>query len=187
MEPTEFRKWLAQIDELTPSQRQRSLDALTAPDPARASHDVIEERLADERTCPRCSMPGATLHGMANALQRYRCNHCGRTFNALTGTNLAGLRKKEKWLDFSEALKAGETLEKSAERCGVHPSTTFRWRHRFLKSFAADKATELMGIAEADETFSWNPLKARKICQDQPENAVERHRSLVFLLNRYLF
>lgn len=162
MNPTEFQKWLAQGDELTPHQRQRAIKTLSAPNPTRASHDVIEERIAEERRCPRCNMPGASGHGMANGLQRYRCNHCGRTFNALTGTPLTGLRKKEKWLDYAEAMKDGATVEKAAERCGVHPTTAFRWRHRFLKEFKADKATELSGIAEADETFFLESFKGQK-------------------------
>ncbi|MBF0178335.1 MAG: IS1595 family transposase [Magnetococcales bacterium] len=162
MDPTDFQKWLAQADLLTPNQRQRAVDALMLPDPSRASHDVIEERIADERRCPRCDMPGASLHGMANGLQRYRCNHCRRTFNALTGTHLAGLRKKEKWLEYSEALKDGATIEKSAERCGVATTTAFRWRHRFLKNFMNDKATKLSGIAEADETYFLESFKGRR-------------------------
>jgi len=67
--------------------------------------------------------------------------------------HLAGLRKKEKWLEYAEALKEWVTIEKAAERCGVDPAKAFRWRHRFLKDFCVDKAFELSGIAEADETF----------------------------------
>jgi len=63
---------------------------------------------------------------------------------------LARLRKKEKWLEYAEALKEGLTIEKAAKRCGVDPTMAFRWRHRFLKAFSADKALELSGIAEAD-------------------------------------
>ena len=84
MKPTDFQRWLTQADELTPFQRERSLETLTSQNPERACADVIEERVADERRCPRCDMPGATRHGMANGLQRYRCDPCRRTFNALT-------------------------------------------------------------------------------------------------------
>ena len=162
MKPAEFQKWLTQADNLTPFQRQRAMESLGSPDPGRASHDVIEERIADERCCPRCHMPGATRHGMANGLQRYKCNHCCRTFNSLTGTPLARLRKKEKWLEYSEALKDGISINKAAERCDVDPTTAFRWRHRFLKSFSADNATELSGIAEADETFFLESFKGQR-------------------------
>ena len=53
-------------------------------------------------------MPGHDLylHGQASRLQRYRCRACQRTFNALTGTALARLRKKEKWLGFDAEVVA---------------------------------------------------------------------------------
>lgn len=105
MKPTDFQKWLAQSDMLTPSQRQRALDALSTANTGQSSYSLIEERIADERKCPRCHTPGGTRHGMANGLQRYRCNHCSRTFNALTGTQMARLRKKEKWLDYAQSIK----------------------------------------------------------------------------------
>ena len=171
MKPTDFQRWLTQADELTPFQRERALETLTSQNPERACADVIEERVADERRCPRCDMPGATRHGMANGLQRYRCDHCRRTFNALTGTSLAGLRKKEKWLEYAEALNEGVTIEKAAERCGVDPTTAFRWRHRFLKAFSVDKALELSGIAEADETFFLESFKGQR---ELPRPARER-------------
>ena len=171
MKPTDFQRWLTQADELTPFQRERALETLTSQNPERACADVIEERVADERRCPRCDMPGATRHGMANGLQRYRCDHCRRTFNALTGTPLAGLRKKEKWLEYAEALNEGVTIEKAAERCGVDPTTAFLWRHRFLKAFSVDRALELSGIAEADETFFLESFKGQR---ELPRPARER-------------
>ena len=87
---------------------------------------------------------------------------CGRTFNALTKTTMAGLRKKEQWLDHAQAMLEGTSLAKAAERCGVHPTTAFRWRHRFLGSPALDKPKTLTGIVEADETFILESFKGRR-------------------------
>ena len=162
MKPTEFQKWLTQADDLTPHQRQHAINTLDAPVLDRAGHDIIEERIAEERCCPRCNLPGATRHGIVSGLQRYRCKHCKRTFNALTGTPMARLRKKEKWLEYSEVLKDGISIAKAAERCDVDPTTAFRWRHRFLQSFAKDNASKLSGIAEADETFFLESFKGQK-------------------------
>ncbi len=36
------------------------------------------------------------------------------------------------WLACGRALVARESVRKAAERCGVAPSTAFRWRHRFV-------------------------------------------------------
>ena len=90
--------------------------------------------------------------GHASGLRRYRCAACRKTFNALTGTSLARLRKKACWLRYGEALAAGMSLAKAAAHCGVHLTTSFRWRHRFLRAPAAAREA-LAGVVEADETF----------------------------------
>ena len=52
---------------------------------------------------------------------------------------MAHLRKKEKWLAHAQAMIEGKSLAKTAKLCGVHPTTAFRWRHRFLRAPADDK------------------------------------------------
>jgi hypothetical protein len=79
----------------------------------------------------------------------------------LTGSPLAGLRGKDRWLDFAAALRTGETLQASAERCGVAISTAFRWRHRFLTA-AATGTPRLGGIVEADETYLRHSRKGER-------------------------
>jgi len=91
--------------------------------------------------------------GRQSGLQRFRCRDCGKCFNALTGTPLARLRRKECWLVYSQALIEGLTIRASAARSGVAKTTSFRWRHRFLTDLAELKATSLTGIVEADETY----------------------------------
>ncbi len=63
--------------------------------------------------------------GRSCGLARFRCKSCRRTFNALTKTPMAHLRKKEKWLDHAQAMIEGKSLAKTAELCGVHPTTAF--------------------------------------------------------------
>ncbi len=53
----------------------------------------------------------------------------------------------------ARAMIEGKSLAKTAQLCGVHPTTAFRWRHRFLRAPAANKPRSLSGIVEADETF----------------------------------
>jgi transposase-like protein len=54
-------------------------------------------------------------------LQRYRCCACGRTFNDLTGTPLARLRLKSKWLAYSHVLLDSISVRKAADRVGRAP------------------------------------------------------------------
>jgi hypothetical protein len=99
--------------------------------------------------------------GRSHGLLRFRCNSCGRTFNGLTKTPMAHLRKKEKWPAHARAMIEGKSLAKTAQLCGVHPTTAFRWRHRFLRAPAANKPRSLSGIVEADETFILESCKGR--------------------------
>src|SRR5271157_5656818 len=46
-------------------------------------------RRVDNLGCPYCTSHEFVSWGRANALQRFRCKNCGRTFNALTNTPLA--------------------------------------------------------------------------------------------------
>ena len=63
-------------------------------------------------------------------------------------------------------------MAKAAERCDVHASTAFRWRHRFLGSPALDKPKTLTGIVEADETFILESFKGR--CPHLPRRPRKR-------------
>ncbi len=116
----------------------------------------------DIHGCPRCGSRRVQRWGHANGLARFRCGDCRRTFNGLTGTPLARLRKKEHWQDQAAALQAGETVAKAAGRCGVAYTTAFRWRHRFLTAAAADKPNRLSGIVEADEMFILESFKGKR-------------------------
>ena len=55
-------------------------------------------------------------------------------FNALTGTALARLRHKDKWFDYEQAMVQGVSVRKAAISCGVAMNTSFKWRHRFLRT-----------------------------------------------------
>ena len=113
---------------------------------------LLEEAFAAAPRCPHCGAEELQRWGSASGLRRYRCAACRRTFDALTGTSLARLREKACWLRYGEALAAGMSLAKAAAHCGVHLTTSFRWRHRFLRAPAAAREAP-GGVVEADETF----------------------------------
>jgi transposase-like protein len=114
---------------------------------------TIEASFQAEPACPHCQSKKLQKWGSAHKLQRYRCKVCKKTFNALTGTPLAQLHKRELWQQHSQALIDGLSLRKVGARIGVSLPTAFRWRHRFLKAPKTLKAKKLQGIVEADETF----------------------------------
>jgi transposase-like protein len=113
----------------------------------------IEARFAAAPRCPHCQSTTVTKWGSANRMRRYRCNACKATFNALTGTPLAQLHKRELWIGHAQALVDGISLRKVAARLNIDLTTAFRWRHRFLKAPKALKPKVLDGTVEADETY----------------------------------
>jgi transposase-like protein len=122
----------------------------------------ISARKVESLGCAHCGGRDIVGWGLSRGLPRYRCKSCNRTFNAATNTPLSRLRKKASWLDQAQAMIDGVSLAKAAERCGVHPSTAYRWRHRFLSAPALDKPQMLHGIVEADETFILESFKGRR-------------------------
>lgn len=167
MNKGELSRLVQDIQEMTWSQRSELIGRLTAAHAGQEACGIIEERLAELRLCPHCCSWHVVRNGQARGLQRYKCRDCGKTFNALTGTPLARLRKREKWLDQTQALGDGLSITKAAERLQVARSTAFRWRHRFLSLPRGIKARELSGIVEADETCVLKSCKGQPLERDQ--------------------
>ena len=118
----------------------------------------------DNISCHHCGGLSIKKWGKSNGLQRYKCKEecCGKTFNALTGTPLANLRQKDKWLDYISCMTDSLTLRKTAARLGINLTTAFRWRHRFLKMPTKNQASQVSGIVEADETFFLESFKGKR-------------------------
>lgn len=171
MDDARFRHWLSGLDGLTASQRQEVLSILSGRPAGEEVAASVEGRVLAERVCPHCQAPGATLRGRANGLRRLHCGGCGRTFNALTGTSLAKLQKKPRWLEFAQSLSERETVRAAAARCGIAVSTAFRWRHRFLRAAGGDPA-RLGGIVEADQTYVLESRKGSRLWS-RPADAAE--------------
>ena len=177
MTDEEFQRLLAAVTALSPQQTAALQAALqlNAPDAPAAeamaadgtgSVGDIEARFALAPCCPHCQGTSITKWGSANRLKRYRCKPCGVTFNALTGTPLAQLHKRELWSPHAQALVDGISLRKVAARLDVHLTTAFRWRHRFLKMPKTKKANVLTGTVEADETYFLRSAKgSRKLAR----------------------
>ena len=167
MRQREWKKLKAMVAKLTFGQRRALKDELAAEDGAAVSVEVIETQ-AKPAHCPHCGNDGMVRNGSAHGLQRYKCRNCQRSFNALTGTPLARLRQKPKWLAQADALRDGMTITQVAKRLKVARSTAFRWRHRFLAQPKTVQAQALMGIAEADETFFLHSRKGQCYLDRKP-------------------
>src|SRR5919199_1148304 len=152
MREADFEALLGLVDRLGGEQRAALGRALASASGEPEAVRLIEQAFAAAPRCPNCGAGRLQRWGHASGLRRYRCQACRKTLNALTGTSLARLRKKACWPRYGEALAAGMSLVRAAAHCGVHLTTSFRRRHRFLRAPAATREA-LGGVVEADETF----------------------------------
>ena len=152
MRHDDFDLLLELVSHLEVGQRENLKAALAAGDEEAAVVEILEARLGPKPACPHCQNKQVTPWGRSHGLRRYRCVDCARTFNALTGTPLARLRKKACWLRFAACLSESRTVRAAAAACAVAPATSFRWRHRFLRAGVA-RSEDLSGIVETDESF----------------------------------
>ena len=156
MQAKDFQALVEQLGGLTPEQREALIEAVKCKAPANEAIRLIETRFAAAPRCGHCQSDTVTTWAKAskvNPLVRYKCKACGKTFNALTGTPLAHLHRRDAWLKYAQALADGVSLRKAAKRCRIALDTSFRWRHRFLKMPQDAKASTMSGIVEADETY----------------------------------
>src|SRR3954469_3379946 len=110
MREADFEVLLRLVERLGGGQRAALGRALASVSGEPEAVRLLEEAFAAAPRCPHCAAPTLQRWGSASGLRRYRCAPCRRTFNALTGTSLARLRKKACWLRYGEALAAGGRL-----------------------------------------------------------------------------
>ena len=141
---------------------------------------ALIEAAAAGRPCPHCACARLHRSGFASGLQRFRCLGCRRSFNALTGTPLARLRKRACWLPFIQCLLESRTVRDAALATGVHRTTSFRWRHRFAPGAARHRPATLSAIVEADETYRLESQKGSRNLTRPPRQrgGVARRRGI---------
>jgi transposase-like protein len=151
VESGKFKQFIEQAATLTRGQWADLADLVNRSSLLEKTTALIEA--AARGACPHCRSVRLHRHGHAHGLQRYRCLDCRRSFNALTGTPLARLRHRTKWLPYLDCMLQSGTVRRAAALVGIHKNTSFRWRHRFLHSTKQDRSLPLTGITEADETY----------------------------------
>jgi transposase-like protein len=168
MKAPEFLKLISEINQLDHHQRSVLTTTLAQLSDEPLVSELIETAFDTKGICPYCTHTESYRHGSASGLQRYRCKSCKKTFNALTGTPLAHLRYKSKWLAYLEAITQSLTVRQAALDLDVHRNTTFRWRHRFLTWIKQDRPSILHGITEADETYLLESQKGSRKLSRKP-------------------
>lgn len=169
---SEFVKLLGQLACLSKQQRTQMHSALDSP--TSASISTLASVLPSPSVCPHCQAPAQQLRpwGYSHGLARMRCHSCARTSNALTGTPLAHLRKRERWLRYGQTLIEGVSVRQAGQSCGVDKNTAFRWRHRFLEAAATHRPTHEGGLSRPMKPSFRSPSRASGRYRDPPANAL---------------
>lgn len=162
MRKREMARLMGMLDGLTRSQRRELASELAAREAKVSSVEIVEKEMPARPDCVHCGSRQVAKHGHSSGLQRFKCRGCGKTFNSLSGTPLARLHLRGKWLGHAEALRDGLSLNQVAARLNIAQSTAFRWRHRFLQLPRTMQAQALAGIAEADETYFLQSAKGNR-------------------------
>lgn len=190
MDACRFSQMKAEIEDTATAEQCLELEDLVRKvAAAKQAHVVVARRtraLASERTCPRCGHDDVVKHGVdARGGQRFRCRAtrdggCGRTFNALTGTPLARMRKPDEWARYAAAMATRFVSVDRVRDLGIEISrlTAWRWRHRLLGVQAELQPATLAGVIEADETFFRSSYKGSRAWKrgTPPENRPPRYR-----------
>ncbi len=112
---------------------------------------IREARFASGIVCVRCGSRRVIRWGTSAGRQRYRCSHCRRTFNDLTGTPAAYLKRVLLLPAYRGCMAQSLSVRASARAVGVHMTTSFRWRHRFLRAMMGMEVITLRGLVELGE------------------------------------
>lgn len=137
---------------------------------------ALIEQAAEGRPCPHCGGNHVHRCGQASGLQRFRCLSCRRSYNALTGTPLARLRKRGHWLTYLQCVLESCSVRAAALKTGVHRTTSFRWRHRFVPGAARGRPASLGPVVEADETYLLESQKGSRNMTRPPRKRGARAR-----------
>jgi transposase-like protein len=166
-----FQALIAHLGDLSNVQREALITALKRRLSLDDAIELIDRQFKAAPCCGHCGSKSVGGWSSQSGLARYRCKDCSKTFNALTGTPLAQLHRRDAWFDYAKAIADGLSLRKAAARCGIALDTSFRWRHRFLKAAKDVKAKAVRGIVEADETFIRASAKgSKKLVGRAPRN-----------------
>lgn len=125
--------------------------------------DLREIRFPHKVHCPYCKAGKVKRNGTYRGRQRYLCQskRCGKSFNDLTGSPIAGTHHPDKWMKYLKYMAESRKLPEISKELDIHISTAFKWRHKVLDALRQLEKDQLSGIVEADETYFLESKKGK--------------------------
>ncbi len=144
-----FMNWRQQASKLTGEQRH-----LIEQDLNLFKHPILDALNQKTHSCPHCKSSRIIRFGQVNGRQRFRCKACTKTHMSTFGTAFFKMHHPQKWHDYLLLMPQGTVLRHCAKKLNISLTTSFNWRHRFLKVIDSLMDSHLEGIVEADETYT---------------------------------
>ena len=194
MKHIEFKQFLLGLSKLSRPQERILKEEIKRVDQKKIVAKSLETPIRDLE-CYHCKSKDYIRWGYQSDLQRYKCKKCKKTFNSLSGSPLAKLKRKGHWLDYSKCLILGKTIRKSATICEISKSTSFRWRHRFLiasKFMDVDNFKGVVEFFDKKEKLSFKGSKniPKKFIDNRPDITIlyckdRNNNSKSLILNKF--
>lgn len=121
-------------------------------------------------TCPHCGHGQLVRNGSyrlkdGTRRQRYLCRSCDRTCNPTTGTTAANLKRHAQWARMAAQMNESLPLRQVAAQLGIHLSTAFRWRHRWLAAQCRKPQASLTGTVAVTTALIRYSEKGSRTCR----------------------
>lgn len=119
---------------------------------------LVELLHPDGLACPRCGRPDRLgVHSRRrDPVLEHRCGHCGRVFNAWTGTILRGThRRPSRWLLILRGVAKGQPTAEMARELGCDRKHLLALRRRLQEHVRTWSDRNPLGdaVVEADEMY----------------------------------
>ncbi|MCL2123363.1 MAG: hypothetical protein FWH34_04660 [Desulfovibrionaceae bacterium] len=88
MRKQKFSEFLSQVKDLTEVQRVTVRALLGKTQEEKIPAAIVDEKFSNKPICYECQKNSTHKWGIVSGIQRYRCKDCGRSFNALIGSEV---------------------------------------------------------------------------------------------------
>ncbi|MCJ8311498.1 MAG: IS1595 family transposase [Pseudomonadales bacterium] len=151
MNPQHFLHIPKHIAKLDPVQKQTLTSALSPqqnPILSRLSKEIIRHS-----KCLHCQSERLRKYGFSHGRQRFFCNDCRKSFVNTRGSAYFYQHKPELWQKYLQHMIELDSIRCCSKVLGICVTTSFNWRHRYMKATQNTYESKLEGIVEADETY----------------------------------
>ena len=141
------------LETLCTTEKLELLELLKSQETSKVDLKNIRQEVGKDTviTCPKRQSQLIIGHGQYRYRKRYMCKACNSTFNEMSGTVMAGLKKPDKFQQSVELLIDSISIRRIAIKLGISEHTAFDWRHKVLSGLTSVTSTKMEVLVECDD------------------------------------